>query len=283
GYGVLHILSKEPATAAIPFIFLTAKAEKSEFRKGMELGADDYVTKPFDETELLNAIEARFKKSELLKAQFTPDLAGLNRFLDAAQEMTQLEGLFRQRPTVKLKKKDILFQEGDTPNAVYFVSRGKIKVFRIHDDGKEFVTGVYGSGDFLGYVPLLQASDQIESAAAMEESEVCKIPKDDFLALVYKNRDVAARFLRLLAKGAVEQERQLLSLAYDTVKRRVAQALIRLGTRRISIQRDDLAGMAGTATETVIRCLSDLREEGLIQIEGRDILILDQAGLEEAG
>ncbi|MBL8011915.1 MAG: response regulator, partial [Flavobacteriales bacterium] len=59
GYGVLHLLGRDPATAEVPFIFLTAKAERSEVRKGMELGADDYLTKPFDESELLNAIEGR--------------------------------------------------------------------------------------------------------------------------------------------------------------------------------------------------------------------------------
>jgi len=67
GYGVLHILSKKQSTMNIPFIFLTAKAEKSDVRKGMNLGADDYVTKPFDDTELLDAVEARLHKSEMMK------------------------------------------------------------------------------------------------------------------------------------------------------------------------------------------------------------------------
>src|SRR5687768_16248903 len=70
GYGVLHLLSKNEETASIPLIFLTAKADRSDFRKGMEMGADDYLTKPFDEIELLNAIESRLKKSELMKKDF---------------------------------------------------------------------------------------------------------------------------------------------------------------------------------------------------------------------
>jgi CheY-like chemotaxis protein len=75
GYGVLNILTKNPTTAAIPFIFLTAKSEKDDFRKGMSLGADDYITKPFDETDLLNTIEKRIKKNALIKQAFskTPD------------------------------------------------------------------------------------------------------------------------------------------------------------------------------------------------------------------
>src|SRR6202007_983354 len=66
GYGVLHMLSKNPKTSAIPFIFLTAKAERGDFRKGMEMGADDYITKPFDDIELLRAVESRLKRSEML-------------------------------------------------------------------------------------------------------------------------------------------------------------------------------------------------------------------------
>src|SRR6478752_6509303 len=80
GYGVLHILSKKPETASIPFIFLTAKTEKSDVRKGMNLGADDYLTKPFDDTELLSAIETRLRKGEILKKyDHTPQ--GLDNFI----------------------------------------------------------------------------------------------------------------------------------------------------------------------------------------------------------
>src|SRR6187402_1754729 len=67
GYGVLHLLRKNPLTQTIPFIFLTAKTERSDFRKGMELGADDYITKPFDDNELLSAVEVRLRKSEVLE------------------------------------------------------------------------------------------------------------------------------------------------------------------------------------------------------------------------
>src|SRR6185295_848629 len=72
GYGVLHILSKKSETAAIPFIFLTAKTEKVDIRKGMNLGADDYLTKPFDDTDLLNAIEARLQKALMQQKLYEP-------------------------------------------------------------------------------------------------------------------------------------------------------------------------------------------------------------------
>ena len=81
GYGVLHLLRKNPETENIPFIFLTAKTERSDFRKGMEMGADDYITKPFEDIELLNAVEVRLKKLSILDQKYTPNAEGLQQFL----------------------------------------------------------------------------------------------------------------------------------------------------------------------------------------------------------
>src|SRR5688572_16474414 len=86
GYGVLHILSKKPETASIPFIFLTAKTEKADIRKGMVLGADDYLTKPFDETDLMNAVETRLKKVALMQKFYAADASGLDEFIQDAQK-----------------------------------------------------------------------------------------------------------------------------------------------------------------------------------------------------
>src|SRR5215211_7629529 len=77
GYGVLHLLRKNADTQNIPFIFLTAKTERSDFRKGMEMGADDYVTKPFEDIELLNAIEVRLKKAEVLQHHYAASPQGI--------------------------------------------------------------------------------------------------------------------------------------------------------------------------------------------------------------
>src|SRR6478736_281578 len=81
GYGVLHLLRKHPDTQQIPFIFLTAKTERSDFRKGMEMGADDYITKPFEDIELLNAVEMRLKKSEILQHNYASSAQGLTQFV----------------------------------------------------------------------------------------------------------------------------------------------------------------------------------------------------------
>lgn len=288
GYGVLHILSKDPKTATIPFIFLTAKAEKSEIRRGMDLGADDYLTKPFEDTELMNAIEARLKKVDILRKEFSRDMKGLNSFLDEVSGIQELQSLSKQRPVSKYKKKEVIFHPGDTPHYIYFINKGSIKTFKTHDDGKEFITSVYKQGDFFGHVPLFEQKVYSDSALVMEESEICKIPKEDFLALIYKNRDVAHQFIKLLSNQVEDQEIQLLRMAYDSVRKRTAEALLLLlknvaaKTKKPSVlvSRDDLASMVGTATETVIRCLSEFKQDGLIEVSGREIVILNQHGLE---
>jgi CRP-like cAMP-binding protein/CheY-like chemotaxis protein len=289
GYGVLHILSKDPKTASIPFIFLTAKAEKSEIRKGMELGADDYLTKPFEDTELLNAIESRFRKMDVMRKEFSRDLVGINNFLDEASNVQELKDLSKNRPVSKYKKKEVIFHSDDRPHYVYFVNKGSVKIYKTHDDGKEFITNVCKSGDFFGHIPLFEDKNYTDTALVMEESEIFKIPKEDFLALVYRNREVASQFIRLLSNQVEEQEKQLLGLAYDTVRKRTAEALIKLlkgapvkdGHPVLRVTRDDLANIVGTATETVIRCLTDFKDDELIEVSGREIMILDQEGLLE--
>lgn len=289
GYGVFHVLSKDPTTASIPFIFLTAKAEKSEYRKGMDLGADDYLTKPFEDTELLNAIEARLKKNDVLKKEFSRNIQGLNQFLDTASGIKQLETLSKNRSPSLYKKKEIIFHSGDTPHYLYFLNKGRIKTYRTHADGKEFITGVFKEGDFFGHVSLFDQKAYTESALVQEESEIYKIPKADFLSLTYQNSEIASQFIKMLSNQIDEQEKQLVRMAYDTVRKRTAEALLQLLKNfpnkgkedSISFTREDIASMAGTATETVIRCLTDFKEDKFIEVKGREIFILNQKALEK--
>jgi CRP/FNR family transcriptional regulator, polysaccharide utilization system transcription regulator len=284
GYGVLHILGKNPATASIPFIFLTAKAEKSDFRKGMTLGADDYITKPFDEAELLNAVEIRLKKSEMLKSQYANNEEGLNEFIRDARGLEELKKLSQERKKRAFKKKQVIFAENQYPQNLFYINSGKVKTYKSNEDGKDFITGLYGPGDFLGYVALLEETKYAESAEAIEETEVTLIPKEDFSALLHKNRDVAMKFIKLLSKNLKEQEENLLKLAYNSVRKRVADVLVNLYGNfkttddkpvEIMVPREDIARMAGTATESVIRVLSDFKDEKLIELKGRKITVLN--------
>lgn len=287
GYGVLHVLSRDPKTASVPFIFLTAKAEKSEVRKGMELGADDYLTKPFEDTELLNAIEMRLRKVNAIRKEFSRDIKGVTEFLDEAQGLKELQGLSKNRPVSKYKKKEVIFHSGDRPHYVYFLNKGNVKTFKTHDDGKELITNVFKAGDFFGHVALFEERPYTDSALVMEESEIFKIPREDFLALIQKNRDVAQKFIKLLSNQVEVQEQQLLRMAYDSVRKRSAEALLQLFRQNtgkgnvLKVTRDDLANMVGTATETVIRCLAEFKEDKFIEVNGREIIILNEKGLRD--
>lgn len=287
GYGVLRILSKNTETANIPFIFLTAKAEKSDMRKGMNMGADDYITKPFEEAELLEAIETRLKRSSDLRKDFKGDLNSLEQFIDSARGIEELNDLSKDRKTKEFSKKEAIFRENDFANYLYFVTKGKVKCFKTDEYGKELVTDIYSTGDFLGYMTLLEDGDYNETAIAMEPTEVAVIPKQDFLSLLQKNRDVANQFIKMLAGNVLEKENRLLQLAYAPVRERVADALIKLiekenNTNKLKISREDLASIVGTAKESLIRMLSEMKKEGLIESEGQSITILDQVALRRA-
>lgn len=284
GYGVIHMLSHNSDTSTIPFIFLTAKSERGDFRKGMELGADDYITKPFDDVELLRAVESRLKKSELLKNEFSNNVEGLNKFFDDMKNIEELKKLSADRRVKHYRKKEMIFNEGSSPNYLYFLSKGKIKTFKSHEYGKEFITNLYKEGDFFGYIALLEDLPFVENAEALEDSEVLLIPKEDFYALIYNNSAVMKKFIKMLSDNIIDKENQLVNLAYSSVRKRVANALVTLYDRysqqseekfNISISREDLANIVGTATESLIRTLSDFKEEKLIEVKSSNITIMN--------
>jgi CRP-like cAMP-binding protein/ActR/RegA family two-component response regulator len=283
GYGVLYMVSKNPETASIPFIFLTAKSEKDDFRKGMNMGADDYLTKPFEDTELLDAIEKRLKRIEQFAGDFVATPKGLNDFFDSLTGADSLDKLTHEKRSKKFNKKDTVFFEDDYPNFLYFVNSGKIKTSKMNKDGKDFITGLYSDGDFFGYMEMIKDSNYTETASALENSELTLIPREDFLKLLYSSKEVSTKFIKMLAGSMAEKQTELLNLAYDTVRKRVADSLLKLSEKyntanepnfSMSISRDDLAAIVGTATESVIRTLSEFKADGYINIKGSNITIL---------
>ncbi|HTA83230.1 MAG TPA: response regulator [Bacteroidia bacterium] len=286
GYEVLEVLSKNPETAGVPFIFLTAKADKSDVRKGMNLGADDYLTKPFDEKELISAIEIRLKRSNSFRKNYSRDLTGLTQFISEAKKFSLPASIASECKVRTFSKKEALYEEGDNPQMVYFVNKGKIKTWKMSGDGKEFITGIVGEGEYFGYVGLLEGTNHVDSATALEDTEVALIPQQDFLSLVYSNHEVSARFIKMLANDIREKEERLLGLAFNSVRSRVAEALISLqkkneSTGSIRISRDDLASIVGTSTESLIRTLSDFKQEKVIETDGREIRVTNMKGLEQ--
>jgi DNA-binding response OmpR family regulator len=280
GHGVLRILSKNVITAGTPFIFLTAKAEKEDFRRGMGLGADDYITKPFDDVVLLDSIEMRLARSRKLKSSFDGTEAGLQHFIDEAAASDRLLSLTQDREMRQYEKRDVLYSEGQTARWLFFIVTGKVKSFRSNDLGKELITKLSSAGEFLGGLPLLQNSKYSDSAMALEHCEVRLIPKEDFLKLVFSKKELSASIIKALAQQLEETEAQLLNVAYDAVRQKVATTLYAACNTfkhndeiRINLLREDLASMAGIAKETLIRTLSEFKDDGLIEIDGNDIVI----------
>lgn len=290
GYGVFHAVHKNRSLINTPFIFLTAKTERGDFRKGMELGADDYITKPFTGAELLNAVDSRLKKIDLLKEELSPGIKGLQYLMQTSRGKNKLHLLAEGRDANKYKKKQIIYSEGNHPNRLYYVLKGKVKAYKTNDYGKELVTELFSPGDFLGYVAMLEDTPYKDSAAALEETELAIIPREDFDSLVNNNKEVAQKFIGLLAKNITERENLLINIAYNSLRKKVADALLILYKKyhqaaedknAMVISRGSLAAIAGTAKESLIRTLSDFRSEGLIDIKDEgSILILDLKKLE---
>lgn len=288
GYGVLEILSNDPHTSAIPFIFLTAKTERSDMRKGMALGADDYITKPFEEAEILSAIESRLKKHELLKTEFQRSVEGIESFVEQAKTLEDLNLISKNRTLHQFKKKDFIYTSGNYPRGIYFIQKGKVKTYKSNEDGKDYIVGLYNTGDFFGYLSLMEDKPYHESAETLEESQIYFIPKEDFYELIRKNRDIANRFIKMLSNNIIEMEDRMLKLAYNSVRKRVAEGLLMLEKTynkeqkqpfTMPINREDLANLVGTSTETVIRTLSDFKEEKLIDVKASNITILQMEKL----
>jgi len=280
GYGVLYMLGKNELTANIPFIFLTAKTERADMRKAMEMGADDYLTKPFDDIELLNAIESRLRKREKLlndpESKNEPQLS-------EEEQGYLLQDLVRDARVKTFKKKQVIYQAGDTPVFVYYLLEGKVRSFLNYQDGRELSTYIHTSNHFFGYEAVLLNEPYNDNATALEESDVALIPREDFFELLYDKPVIASKFIHLLSGNVREKEEQMLCFAYDTVRKRVANALVQMAEKSTSpsedtvvvrLSRDDMATLAGTANETISRMLADFRDENLIVKEGNAIRIL---------
>ncbi|CAH0309306.1 Response regulator PleD [Pedobacter sp. Bi27] len=272
GYGVLYLLNKNQKTANIPFIFITAKTERADMRKGMEMGADDYLTKPFDDIELFKAIESRFKKKQ--------QSAGFNS--SAGNSETVMDELRKKGKLRPIGNKQIIYVEGDEPSHLYYLVKGQVKTYKRFKDGRELSSNLYHDGDFFGYESLCNGEVYADNAATLTESDIIQIPKTDFMEYLLNHQAVSKKFIALLSGNVRDKGKQMLQLAYSSVRKRVAEALLQVAAKfgdgvedscTIRISRDDLAALVGTASETVSRMLADFKDEKLIDKTGNAINI----------
>src|SRR5205085_11463256 len=159
--------------------------ERNDIRKGMDIGADDYIPKPFVPTELLNAIESRLRRASLLKHDTAEEMSIPGRSESSGINTGELINQFTaNRNVIRYKKKQMIYSEGNHPSAIYFLLRGKAKSLKTNDDGKELAIDLYSAGDFMGYTALLDGSTYKESLIAMTDCEAAVIPRKDFEELI---------------------------------------------------------------------------------------------------
>ncbi len=281
GYGVLHLLRKNSETQHIPFIFLTAKTERSDFRKGMEMGADDYITKPFEDIELLNAVEIRLKKSAISNNIYDATSTGFTKFLKDVKNVGLIQQMSERYDVESYERKQILYHESKKPRFLYYLVKGKVKCYKTNEEGKEYIMNLHSAGDFIGYTALLEDTYYQDSAVILEDAEVMPIPREDFLQMIYSDINIATKFIHIITHNIKEKEDRLLNIAYNSLRKRVATALVEIVTKfnlreqlmPIEISREEIAQYVGTATESLIRTLSDFKAEKLIEIKSGHIMV----------
>ncbi|MFL1896242.1 response regulator [Aquimarina sp. 2-A2] len=288
GYGVLESLSKDDKTRNIPFIFLSAKTEHKEIRKGMDLGADDYLTKPFDEEDLLSAIESRLAKSVLLNQDRDQEEEQNDTDAqDSLRNLNELKNFFDDNgQLLSVAKGDTVYKKGEHSNNIFLLLKGVVKTHTMDENGKDLITALYKADDFLGFTTFLETISYKETATAVEDVELAMVTKKELKEILEKSTTVSLELMELLTDNLSEVKNQLLQMAYSSVRKKTAKTILQFAAvlnkkpeDDIKISRNDLASVAGIATESLIRTLSGFKKDGLIAIEGRNIKILDLQAL----
>ncbi|HTN20474.1 MAG TPA: response regulator [Pelobium sp.] len=287
GYGVLYILSKHPNTAHIPFIFLSGQSNTCDLRKGLGLGADDYLVKPVQETDLLNAIDLRLAKAERKHKPLNSTGSLSSKILSFINERSGKQ--VKNQPVHKILKKQIAYAEGQFPDSVFFVLSGKLKEYKLHEYGKPLITNIYRKSDFFGYHAIITDTVYAETVQALEDTELLSVPRNQFLKLLNTDFDFTLQLTTLIIHQEQKGEEQLLKMAYSSLRKKVASGIIEVAdlfksieqekADIIDITREDLAHLVGSAPESLIRTLKEFKDEKLIDIRDGSIVLLNEEGL----
>lgn len=199
-------------------------------------------------------------------------------------EGTQIKELNNQKTFSTYKKGQLIFKQGFYPNGIYCIQSGKVKLSQLSENGREQIVRLAKSGDLLGYRSILGGEKYSSSAEAIEESQICFITKDVFFNFLKHNGSLSLEVMKLVARDLRNAEHKVTDLAQKPVKERMAGALIYLKetyglepdgqTLNVVLRREDIANIAGTATETAIRILADIKHEGYIGFDGKKIRIV---------
>ena len=281
GYGVLQIIMRNKMLQKTPVVFMSAKTKHDDIRRGMDLGASDYITKPFEESELLSAVASRLKRQEIMAGEPTKDSKVIKKW-----HINEIEKAFHYKETVEYKQGTTIYCEGNISNHIFFILSGEVKTFKINQQGKELITEIFFDKSFFGFTSLLENKPYTENAEAIKDTSLIRIKKHELFDLVKANPKLGLNFIDLLSSDLEYVKYHLLHLVYDPVRSKTADAILYLQRKKgvdktVDISRSDLASYLGIAKETLTRTLTDFKEEGLIETIKNEIQILDLEGLEK--
>lgn len=204
-------------------------------------------------------------------------------------EPYQTQRLNTAKKNIVFKKGEMIFKEGTHPRGLYCVQNGKIKVMQTGIDGKEQIIYLAKNGDIMGYRAILSGDTYSCSAKAIEDSNVCFVPLSLFTGMIETNAKLSLKLLHLLSNELKIAERNITTIAQQPVRERLAQTILLLKesydveadgcTINVSITREDIANIVGTARESVIRLLFELQKDKIIELKGKKIKILDHKKL----
>lgn len=183
-----------------------------------------------------------------------------------------------------IKKGEPIFEEGDLVNGIFCIKEGVCKLSKLSSNGKDQIVKLIKAGELLGQRSMISDEPANLSAIALEDMQVCFIPKSEMLNMFDSNNKFSMNLMKSLCGDLKETNDHLVSVSQKTVKERLAETLLHLednfgknpdGSLHIQLSREELAGMIGTATESCIRLLSDFKKLGLIELNGKKIVLKD--------
>jgi len=202
----------------------------------------------------------------------------------------EIETLNFEKDFRQYKRGMLLYQEGNRISGFFCVNSGIIKVFKTGFDGKEQIIRFAKKGDIIAYRSVLSNELACTSAKVIEDCQVCFIPSEILVSFIKTNPAYALELIKLACHELGEANSFITDIAQKTVRERLAEVLLFLVTDfglddqqflNISLTREELANIVGTATESVIRLLSEFKSDKLVEINGRKIKIINAAGLEK--
>jgi len=279
GYGVLQIILRNSALQNTPFVFMSAKTKHEDIRRGMDMGANDYITKPFEESELLSSIAARLKRQEITDKKPVKESV-----ISKKWRIEEIEKAFEFKEEIEYKTGSTIYCEGNVSNHLYYIVQGEVKTYKVNQEGKELITEIFMDRSFFGFTSLLNNKPYTENAEAIKPTKLIRIQKQEFQNLIKSNPQLALNFMDLLTNNLDGVKEHLMHLAYDSVRKKTANAILYLQNKEgqqngFEISRSDLASILGIAKETLTRTLTDFKDEKLIKTNRNKIFIIDQKKL----